>query len=81
MSSIYQVVHFYDVDGGFGDAIGESEVVATFSEKEKAEDFVKRYANPHVYREAYSSLECGELAVNEQIIDVVPSEDKMWWLR
>lgn len=58
---IYQVIHTYDVDGGFGDAVGCEDVIATFEKAEDAEAFVNRYSNGHVYDIPYAELEQGSL--------------------
>jgi len=76
---VYEVVHYYDTDGGFGDAIPQEDVIAVFSTKAKADECVAKYANPHVYDRPYMSLECGSLEVREREIDVMPDESEMWW--
>ena len=80
MRKIYQVIHQYDVDGGFGDAIPEEEVVAIFSAKAKAEDFVAKYMKPHVYDVPYSALYCGNLVIKEMRVNVEIDRSEMWWL-
>lgn len=77
--TIYQVIHEYDVDGGFGDAIPKSDVITMFSTKEMAEDFVKKYAKPHIYAQPYDKLKCGDLEIREVKIDQDISEIDMWW--
>ena len=86
---IYQVVHHYDEDGGFGDAIPEEEIIATFESLEDANAFVARFANPHVYDHPYQDLHCGKLVVMESDVigkgeldlDKFEKEelDKYWW--
>lgn len=86
---IYNVVHYYDVDGGFGDAVPQSQVLYTFSSKAEADKFVEKYNNPHCYEKPYSELWCGELKVKEQTIfdnvdelaDKVYDYDgkQLWW--
>lgn len=77
---VYIVKHVYDVDGGFGDAIGEEDVLCGFASKAEAEAFVSAYERPHVYDRPYNDLWCGTLVVEELNMDP-PSVDKMWWLR
>lgn len=77
---VYIVKHVYDVDGGFGDAIGEEDVLCGFTSKSEAEAFVKAYEKPHVYDRPYAELHCGELVI-EELTMTPPSVDKMWWLR
>ena len=73
------VVHCYDVNGGFGDAIPIKELILVTLSRKEAEDFVKSYAAPHIYEEPYAPLKCGELVVEE----LPTSTDKvdMWWLK
>ena len=68
MKTIYNVVHYYDVDGGFGDAIQQEEVLFTTSNKEVAEKFVHKYSNKHIYCTHYDDLYLGELVVREMPI-------------
>lgn len=80
MSKIYEVLHLFDVDGGFGDAVTESTVVAVYSDKAKAEEFVAKYSRPIIYEKPYDYLRCGTLQINEREIDTHISREKMWWL-
>ena len=65
---IYSVFHNYDVDGGFGDAVGCTDLIAIFEKEEDAEAYVEKYNNPHVYEEPYASLYAGELTIKENEI-------------
>lgn len=65
MKKLYQVVHNYDVDGGYGDAIPVSDVIMVFEDIEDAKAFVKRFAKPHVYYIPYAELVCGLLDIIE----------------
>lgn len=49
MNKIYLVNHCFDVDGGFGDAIPQEEVICGFDNREDANRFVEKYSNPHIY--------------------------------
>ena len=71
--NIFQVVHVYDEDGGFGDAIRCEKVVAVFESEEDAKAFVERFARPHVYDKPYAYLMCGELDIWE--INVIQHKD------
>lgn len=53
------IIHEYDVDGGFGDAITQEEILAVVraTEKEK-DDFLDTYNNPYVYDVPYAELMC-----------------------
>ena len=45
MNKIYLVNHCFDVDGGFGDAILQEEVICGFDNREDADEFVEKYSN------------------------------------
>lgn len=62
---MFEVIHKYDVDGGFGDAIPEEDVVARFETESEAKEFVARFAKPHIYSKPYDELWCGELVFEE----------------
>ena len=49
MNKIYLVNRCFDVDGGFGDAIPQEEVICGFDNREDANRFVEKYSNPHIY--------------------------------
>ena len=69
MKTIYNVIHYYDVDGRFS-AILQEEVLFTTLNKEVAEKFVHKYSNKHIYDISYANLYGGELAIREMpIID------------
>ena len=44
MNKIYLVNHCFDVDGGFGDAIPQEEVICGFDNREDADEFVENIA-------------------------------------
>lgn len=44
------------MDGGFGDAILQEEVICGFDNREDADEFVEKYSNPHIYDSPYASL-------------------------
>lgn len=64
----YSVFHNYSVDGGFGDSVYCTDLVAIFESKEDAEAYVKKYNNPHVYDRPYDELWAGELEIKENEI-------------
>jgi hypothetical protein len=85
---VYNVYHHYDVDGGFGDAIGKSVLVATFESEVDANAFVEKYHSPYVYDRPYASLYCNSLSVSEMEIithaefDINKTPDSYgttWW--
>ena len=56
---LYIIVHYYDVDGGFGDAIPREEVIATvWATEEETKSFLEKYDKPYVYDTPYADLEC-----------------------
>ena len=75
---MFGVFHKYDVDGGFGDAISNEDLICVFKTVEEANDFVEKYENPHVYDVPYNELWCGTLEVRE--LPTVFNEDSFWWL-
>ena len=87
MEKIYQVVHEFYTDGGFGDAIWQREVVAVFEDLDDAKAFVERFEKPHIYDKPYDNLWCGQLEIDEVNVmkkgvnlDEIDTED-FWWLR
>ena len=60
---IYNVYHEYDTDGGFGDAIAQSDLVATFATETDAKAFVEKYSKPYVYDRPYAALYCNQLII------------------
>lgn len=65
---IYNVYHEYDTDGGFGDAIPQSDLVASFEREDDAKAFVEKYSKPYVYSKPYNELWCHELIISEMEI-------------
>lgn len=65
MEKIYQVVHLYDEDGGFGDPVTCKDVIGATTDKALAEAYVRRYNKPAVYAEPYSYLYCHGLEIDE----------------
>ena len=65
---VYNVYHEYDVDGGFGDAVNKSVLVATFESEMDAKAFVDKYSNPYVYDRPYAKLYCNQLVIEEMEI-------------
>lgn len=74
----FGVFHKFDVDGGFGDAIPQEELICTFNSVEEAWDFIKKYEKPHVYDCPYQCLECGQLELRE--LPTTYNEKDFWWL-
>lgn len=76
---IFGVFHKYDTDGGFGDAISQKDLICIFDSLEKAEEFKKKYEDPHIFESPYDDLECGELVIEE--LPTTYDESKFWWRR
>lgn len=76
--SKFGVFHIFDVDGGFGDAIGQQELICIFDTEEQANEFKTKYEKPHVYDCPYQCLECGKLEVKE--LPTTYNEKDFWWL-
>lgn len=76
---MFGVFHKYDVDGGFGDAVSERDLICVFKTAEEANDFVEKYEKPHVYDVPYCELYCGTLEVQE--LPTTYNEENFWWLR
>ncbi len=53
---LYGVYHEYDVDGGFGDAIGQETLVTIFPSEKEAKEYCERWNDPHVYDVSYAEL-------------------------
>lgn len=78
-NSMFGVFHVYDVDGGFGDAIGSKDLICVCVSKEEAEEVARTFSNPHVYDVPYAELKCGDLVVEE--LPTTVRRDQMWWLK
>lgn len=76
--SKFGVFHIFDVDGGFGDAIGQQELICIFDTEEQANEFKTKFEKPHVYDRPYQCLECGKLEVKE--LPTSYNEKDFWWL-
>lgn len=78
MEKIYEIVHCYDVDGGFGDAIPQEEVIGVFDDEEIAEEYVRRWSKPEVYDRPYCSLYHHELFVREKVVNALDINEDPW---
>ena len=65
MEKIYVVMHQFDMDGGFGDAVSSDEIVFITKNKEKALAYVEKWSDPCVYDRPYADLTCWDLRVVE----------------
>ena len=77
---LYNIIHCYDVDGGFGDAIPTEDVIATVeSTEEDIQKWLERFDHPEVYDSPYADLyEHNYRAVPIEVVsikDVTPYMD------
>ena len=69
MAKFYGIYHCYDVDGGFGDAVGVRDLLFISESESDAKAYAEKWSNEHVYDVPYAKLYCGALEVEE-----LPSE-------
>ena len=74
----FGVFHIFDVDGNFGDAVRQEELICVFNSEEEANEFKTKFERPHVYDCPYHALECGKLEVRE--LPTTYNEKDFWWL-
>lgn len=56
---LYAIYHTYDTDGGFGDAIPQTDHVATvMATEEEIKEFLDKWCKPEVYEHPYADLSC-----------------------
>lgn len=60
---MYGIYHWFDVDGGFGDSVGNEELIAICETEELAKEYAEKWDCTHVYDQPYSDLYCGRLVV------------------
>ena len=65
---MYGIFHVYDVDGGFGDCIGQKDLLFVVESEEVAKAYCEKWSNPYVYDTPYAYLSCGELVYEELIL-------------
>lgn len=58
---MYGIYHFYQVDGGFGDAVGKMDLLFVTEHEELAKAYVEKWSNPYIYDRPYADLTCGTL--------------------
>lgn len=63
---LYIVRHIYDVDGGFGDAISNENVVGVVRcTEEEIKNFENKYGKTEVYDVPYADLTCHTIFIDE----------------
>ena len=53
---VYIIYHDYDVDGGYGDATDQHEILWICKDEEEAKAYIERWNKPEVYDNPYDSL-------------------------
>ena len=57
----YEIIHLYDVDGGFGNAITKERTLGILETEEEAKEYVKRYSRDEIYSKPYAYMHCHNL--------------------
>ena len=73
MKKRFLVYHVYDVDGGFGDAVGQKDCVGMIeATDEEATRYVEKYSRQYTYDHPYSALTAGTIVLEElpQLLDL-----------
>ena len=89
---LWNIVHEYDVDGGFGDAIcKEARIATVYATTEEIKAFIAKYDKPYEYDHPYAALYCHGVRADEitpvdiseldeeEIEDELHSPDWNWW--
>ena len=71
----YFVYEMYDVDGGFGDAIGQTRLLGILNAdtEEQAREWAKKHTHDHTYDIPYDEL-------HEGVIEILPADVKEFTL-
>lgn len=73
---LWEVFHCYDVDGGFGDAVGQKDAVGVaYATEYEIDEYLKKWDKPKVYDRPYASLY--HHTVRVQKIEIAPSIDEV----
>lgn len=62
---MYVITHSYGVDGGYGDCIGNLQIIGIVQTEEEAKKYCDAWSNSHIYDNPYALLDCGELIYEE----------------
>lgn len=69
---LWAVKHIFEVDGGFGDPIGQERVVGyVFGTDSEIAEFLEKWNKPKIYDKPYASLTMHDVEVEE----VIPEDD------
>lgn len=63
--TLFGVFHTYEIDGGFGDAVLEKDLVGVTANEEEANDYVEKWSDEHIYDKPLDRLHCGLLTYEE----------------
>lgn len=82
---LFGVYHEWDTDGGFGDAVGQKDLIGVTNSEEEAKAYVEKWSNDHIYDKPYDYLHCG-LLIYEELpmlgsIDEEPDIYPYEWMR
>ncbi len=72
---MFGIYHRYDVDGGFGDAIGKQDLIAFCESEEIAKKYCEMHDRTQVYDSPYSDLYKGTLAYEELDVPTITEEN------
>ena len=82
MAKIYLIKHVYDVDGGFGDAIQQEEIIGYLTSEKEAAEYCNMYSKPFIYDSPYHDLYKGELIYeklpNQLNLNVPPFDNSFY---
>lgn len=79
---LFQIKHWYDRDGGFGDAVCVSETLgyAEFDDQDSADTWCKAHDKTHIYDTPYQDLYMGTLRAEPVKVAIYPDEILPdWW--
>lgn len=65
MDKVYILFEYFEVDGGYGDAIPADRVLFVTDNKEDAEAYRDKWSKPEVYDTPYDALTHHEIVVEE----------------
>ncbi len=60
---MFGIYHVYDMEGDFGEAIPEYELIAVCEDEDFANEWAKTFDRTHIYEKSTDDLQCGTLKV------------------
>ena len=74
---LWNIYHHYDVDGAYGDAVGQVDHIATIeATEEEVKAFVEKWHKPIIYDIPYSELICGWIEAEPVEIKTISELEK-----